>query len=91
MAKWTMVVNARDAQQRTLAGSALESLRQAYWYPLYAYVRRRGYSANDAQDLTQAFFAEFLLKSEALRAHRVELIERLGNAPRNARHGGRHR
>jgi DNA-directed RNA polymerase specialized sigma24 family protein len=42
---------------------ALESLCQAYWYPLYAYVRRRVPDGNDAQDLTQAFFAELLAKN----------------------------
>lgn len=39
---------------------ALERLCQTYWYPLYAYVRRRGYSEHDAEDLTQAFFAHLL-------------------------------
>jgi len=44
----------------TRAASALEKLCQTYWYPLYAYVRRRGHSLEDAQDLTQAFFARLL-------------------------------
>lgn len=47
----------------TLAKAALEKLCQAYWYPLYAYVRRRGYSAHDAEDLTQGFFAHLLASS----------------------------
>jgi DNA-directed RNA polymerase specialized sigma24 family protein len=42
---------------------ALQSLCEAYWYPLYAYVRRRVTDVNDAQDLTQAFFAELLAKN----------------------------
>ena len=42
---------------------ALESLCEAYWYPLYAYVRRRVSDTNEAQDLTQAFFAELLEKN----------------------------
>ncbi len=42
------------------ARAALETLCQTYWPPLYAYVRRRGYSAEDAQDLTQEFFAQLL-------------------------------
>lgn len=42
---------------------ALESLCEAYWYPLYAYVRRRVSDVNDAHDLTQAFFAELLTKN----------------------------
>ncbi len=44
----------------TRAEDALAKLCSTYWYPLYAYVRRRGYSAHDAQDLTQAFFAQLL-------------------------------
>lgn len=42
------------------AREALASLCQTYWYPLYAYVRRRGYSQADAEDLTQGFFARLL-------------------------------
>ncbi len=42
---------------------ALESLCTVYWYPLYAYVRRRISDVNEAQDLTQAFFAELLEKN----------------------------
>ena len=44
----------------TKAQVALEKLCRTYWYPLYACVRRRGYPAQDAQDLTQAFFARLL-------------------------------
>jgi RNA polymerase sigma-70 factor (ECF subfamily) len=40
----------------------LETLCRTYWYPLYAHVRRRGYSPEDAQDLTQEFFARLLAK-----------------------------
>lgn len=39
------------------ARTALAGLYQAYWYPLYAYLRRRGYSEHDAQDLVQSFYA----------------------------------
>ena len=42
---------------------ALEELCRTYWFPLYAYVRRRGYSKEDAEDLTQTFFARFLEKN----------------------------
>ena len=47
----------------TRAREALASLCQTYWFPLYAYVRRRGYSAADAEDLTQGFFAEAIDKN----------------------------
>jgi RNA polymerase sigma factor (sigma-70 family) len=64
--RWSIVLSARD---KASPGSerALESLCQAYWYPLYVYVRRQGHSAHDAQDLTQAFF-ERLLEKDYLQA-----------------------
>ena len=51
---------------------ALEQLCRTYWFPLYAYVRRRGYTKEDAEDLVQAFFARFLQKNylEGLSAER---------------------
>lgn len=56
---WTVVLTARGSDT-ILARAALEQLCQTYWYPLYAYVRRRGHSPEDAQDLTQEFFARLL-------------------------------
>jgi len=50
--------------------AALARLCQSYWYPLYAYVRRRGYSHEDADDLTQGFFAAILAKNYLERADR---------------------
>ena len=44
------------------AQEALETLCRTYWYPLYVYVRRQGQSPDDAQDLTQEFFARLLEK-----------------------------
>jgi len=63
--RWSIVVAAGDAIRED-ARDALTQLCEVYWYPLYAYVRRRGYSAPDAQDLTQAFFAR-LLEKQSLR------------------------
>ena len=58
---WSLVEAAQsDEASRTRAGQALEELCRAYWYPLYAFVRNRGYSPADAQDLTQSFFARFI-------------------------------
>lgn len=58
--RWSVVLAAQDPVR---AQTALEELCRTYWYPLYAYVRRRGYSPEDAQDLTQAFFARLLEKN----------------------------
>ncbi len=41
---------------------ALETLCRAYWYPIYVYVRRKGYRPDEAQDLTQEFFAQIIAK-----------------------------
>src|SRR5437870_7404336 len=57
--RWTLVVAAADPQRKE-ARSALVSLCEGYWYPLYAYLRRRGYVADQAQDLTQDFFLRVL-------------------------------
>ncbi len=62
---WSVVLAAAGGDSAQ-AVSALEALCRAYWYPLYAYVRRRGYSPEDAEDLTQAFF-EHLLNRDFLR------------------------
>lgn len=59
--QWSVVLAARDGSD-TEARQALESLSNAYWYPLYAYLRGRGHDADEARDLTQAFFAELLEK-----------------------------
>jgi RNA polymerase sigma-70 factor (ECF subfamily) len=60
--RWTMVL-AAGKQNSPAAAIALEELCRDYWYPLYAYVRHRGHSPADAEDLTQAFFAKFLEKN----------------------------
>ncbi len=57
--RWTLVVAAADPQRKE-ARSALASLCESYWYPLYAYVRRRGHLPDQAQDLTQEFFIRVL-------------------------------
>ncbi|MHC1769441.1 MAG: RNA polymerase sigma factor [Verrucomicrobiia bacterium] len=58
---WSAVLNARD-RNSAQAEQALLELCQTYWYPLYAYIRRRGYSPADAEDLTQGFFERLLSK-----------------------------
>ncbi len=59
--RWTLVAAAgRDSTPESR--QALAELCEAYWYPLYAFVRRKGHQSAEAQDLTQSFFAELLEK-----------------------------
>jgi len=59
---WSVVLAAtREPSQET--ADALAELCRTYWYPLYAYVRRKGYDVADAQDLTQGFFARVVEKN----------------------------
>jgi RNA polymerase sigma-70 factor (ECF subfamily) len=58
--RWSVVLATRQTTPESAA--ALETICQAYWYPLYAYVRRCGKSPPDAQDLTQEFFCRLLEK-----------------------------
>lgn len=59
---WTDLMAARDSSAPG-AGEALERLCNSYWYPLYAYIRRLGKNAQDAEDLTQSFFFQILNKN----------------------------
>ena len=59
---WSVVLTAQR-HDSTRAHAALSNLCQTYWYPLYAFVRRQGHGAHDAQDLTQEFFARLLEKN----------------------------
>ena len=64
---WSVVL-AAGHNSSPAALEALEQLCQTNWYPIYAYVRRQGYSREDAQDLTQEFFARLLAKDYLARA-----------------------
>jgi DNA-directed RNA polymerase specialized sigma24 family protein len=67
---WSVVAQSAltDAPE---AANALAQLCETYWPPVYSFVRRRGYTAADAQDLTQAFFAFFLRTKGYARADRL--------------------
>jgi RNA polymerase sigma-70 factor (ECF subfamily) len=58
---WSLVLRAADSQS-TQSPEALEQFCAAYWYPLYVYVRCRGYGPEEASDLTQEFFSRLLQK-----------------------------
>lgn len=66
---WSAVLAAGKSDS-TRAQTALAGLCETYWYPLYAYVRRRGYGPEDAQDLTQEFFARLLQQNWLAQADR---------------------
>jgi len=59
---WTVVL-AAGRRHTPQSDHALDELCRTYWFPLYAYVRRRGHEKQDAEDLVQAFFARFLAKN----------------------------
>ena len=60
---WSVVLSAGDAVA-PVSSQALEKLCQAYWSPLYAYLRRQGHSPHDAQDLTQGFLARVIARED---------------------------
>ncbi len=64
--RWSLVLAAAREPGGRESEAALAKLCQTYWYPVYAYIRRRGYPAADAQDRTQAFF-EALLEKDYVR------------------------
>src|SRR6266513_1732483 len=69
--RWTMVLEAGDsAVASSQALSALSELCQIYWRPLYAFLRKHGYRSEDAQDLTQGFFADLIETRAYARADR---------------------
>jgi RNA polymerase sigma factor (sigma-70 family) len=62
LTRWSVVLAAGRGES-VHSRDALEQLCRTYWHPIYAFVRRRGYSPPDAQDLTQEFFARLLEKN----------------------------
>jgi DNA-directed RNA polymerase specialized sigma24 family protein len=64
---WSVVLSLQQ-EDRELARLALETLCRLYWYPLYAFARRRGYSKEDAADVTQDFFVHLLERNTMAKA-----------------------
>lgn len=65
--RWTVVL-AAGGPNTPAARAALDDLCNIYWPPLYSFVRRCGHSPEDAQDLTQEFFARLLVRRDTGRA-----------------------
>ena len=65
--QWSLVRRAGNFDSPE-SGAALDTLCHAYWFPIYAFIRRRGKSPHDAQDLTQEFFVRFLGGNSIVRA-----------------------
>jgi len=69
--RWTLVMVSAQNQGQA-AQVALTELCRIYWYPLYAFARRRGYSPDDSQDLTQGFFLDLLEHRALTRVDRLK-------------------
>jgi DNA-directed RNA polymerase specialized sigma24 family protein len=68
--RWTLVRRAQAGTEAE-ARAALEEICRSYWYPLYAYARRYGFSAEDAEDVTQMFFQNLVIH-ESIQAAQME-------------------
>ncbi len=66
---WSVVLAAGQGESEP-ARRALETLCRAYWYPIYVYVRRKSYGPEEAEDLTQEFFAQLIAKEHLKLADR---------------------
>ncbi len=64
--RWSVVLTARDGGRTEGSRAALEDLCRLYWRPLYAFARGSGFSAEDAEDLTQDFFARVIVGQDLL-------------------------
>jgi RNA polymerase sigma-70 factor (ECF subfamily) len=69
---WTVVLRARQSESAESAQQALSTFCEAYWPPLYAFLRHRGHAPADAQDLVQAFFAHLLEQNTLSRADQAK-------------------
>jgi RNA polymerase sigma factor (sigma-70 family) len=88
---WSVILRAAGEESQ-VARDALAVLCEAYWYPVYAFVRRWGHSPSDAEDLTQSYFARFLEKGWAREVRpdkgrfRTFLLTSVRNFLNNERH-----
>jgi RNA polymerase sigma-70 factor (ECF subfamily) len=66
--RWSLVLAARGGETAD-ARAALAALLEAYWYPLYAFIRRKGHGADEALDLVQGFLARLLERGDLASVH----------------------
>lgn len=69
--QWSLVLAAAGKRGSAAGDDALARLCTLYWYPVFAFVRRRGHAAPDAEDLTQGFFARLIEKGDLASADRA--------------------
>src|SRR6478672_8624810 len=67
---WTLILRARQSDPTETAREALSDFCEAYWPPLYTFLRLRGHASPEAQDLVQGFFAHLVEKNKVTRADR---------------------
>jgi RNA polymerase sigma factor, sigma-70 family len=65
---WTLILRARQTDSTQVAERALSNFCEAYWPPLYSFLRHRGHASPEAQDLVQGFFAHLLEQNTLSRA-----------------------
>ncbi len=66
--RWSVIRNAKLGDEASIA-EAFSSLCESYWFPVYAFVRDRGYAHHDAEDLVQGFFQYMLVEGRLVRVH----------------------
>ena len=66
--RWTLILSARQSDSIEIAEKALSNFCEAYWPPLYAFLRHRGHASPEAQDLVQGFFSHMLEQNTLSRA-----------------------
>lgn len=66
--RWTLIFAVQQSDDTEVSARSMNEICLMYWYPLYAYVRRRGYTSTDAEDVVQSFFEKLIAKESLLGA-----------------------
>jgi RNA polymerase sigma factor (sigma-70 family) len=70
--RWSVVLLSARSESSDVQGEGFGELCKLYWYPLYGFIRHRGYSVEDAQDLTQGFFLHLIERGTLKRVDRAK-------------------